>query len=322
MLVNKFLRSPATVTVEQPKAAPNKINQVAYLIPRHWTKAKALQPILEMEDPETALIFVRTRRTAAELTNQLQAAGHSVDEYHGDLSQQARERLLSRFRNRQVRWVVATDIAARGLDVDQLSHVINYDLPDSVETYVHRIGRTGRAGKEGTAISLVQPFERRKQQTFERHNRQNWQLLTIPTRAQIEARHILKLQEQVRQALTGERLASFLPIVSELIEEYDAQAIAAAALQIAYDQTRPAWLQSDVEIPQEDNGPTPKPRLNKRRESNGDRTRSSWSKSDSSNGEEERHGTPKPKLRTTSRESSVSPTNKKLGSHTARESAS
>ncbi|MDB9483235.1 DEAD/DEAH box helicase, partial [Dolichospermum circinale CS-537/05] len=92
MLVNKFLNSPVTVTVEQPKAAPNKINQVAYIIPRHWTKAKALQPILEMEDPETALIFVRTRRTAAELTSQLQSAGHSVDEYHGDLSQQARER--------------------------------------------------------------------------------------------------------------------------------------------------------------------------------------------------------------------------------------
>ncbi|MEH2289459.1 DEAD/DEAH box helicase [Nostoc sp.] len=316
MLVNKFLRSPATVTVEQPKAAPNKINQVAYLIPRHWTKAKALQPILEMEDPETALIFVRTRRTAAELTSQLQAAGHSVDEYHGDLSQQARERLLSRFRNRQVRWVVATDIAARGLDVDQLSHVINYDLPDSVETYVHRIGRTGRAGKEGTAISLVQPFERRKQQTFERHNRQSWQLLSIPTRAQIEARHILKLQEQVREALMGERLASFLPIVSELIEEYDAQAIAAAALQIAYDQTRPAWLSSEVEIPQEES--IPKPRLSKRRESSSDRPRSAW-KSDNSNGEEERHSSPKPKLRTS--RDSASPS-KKLGSSTARESAS
>ncbi|WP_375469336.1 DEAD/DEAH box helicase [uncultured Nostoc sp.] len=318
MLVNKFLRSPATVTVEQPKAAPNKINQVAYLIPRHWTKAKALQPILEMEDPETALIFVRTRRTAAELTSQLQGAGHSVDEYHGDLSQQARERLLSRFRNRQVRWVVATDIAARGLDVDQLSHVINYDLPDSVETYVHRIGRTGRAGKEGTAISLVQPFERRKQQTFERHNRQNWQVLTIPTRAQIEARHILKLQEQVREALTGERLASFLPIVSELIEEYDAQAIAAAALQIAYDQTRPAWLSSDVEIPLEESS-APKPRLGKRRESSSDRPRSAW-KSDSSNGEE-RQASPKPKLRTSGQDSSASPS-KKIGSPTARESAS
>jgi ATP-dependent RNA helicase DeaD len=321
-LVNKFLRSPATVTVEQPKAAPNKINQVAYLIPRHWTKAKALQPILEMEDPETALIFVRTRRTAAELTNQLQGAGHSVDEYHGDLSQQARERLLSRFRNRQVRWVVATDIAARGLDVDQLSHVINYDLPDSAETYVHRIGRTGRAGKEGTAISLVQPFERRKQQTFERHNRQTWQVLTIPTRAQIEARHILKLQEQVREALAGERLASFLPIVSELIEKYDAQAIAAAALQIAYDETRPAWLNSDVEIPQEE-GPTPKPRLGgKRREStSSDRPRSAW-KSDNVGGDEERHNSPKPKLRTSGHESSVSPTSKKIGSPTVRESAS
>ncbi len=312
MLVNKFLRSPATITVEQPKAAPNKINQVAYLIPRHWTKSKALQPILEMEDPETALIFVRTRRTAAELTNQLQSAGHSVDEYHGDLSQQARERLLGRFRNRQVRWVVATDIAARGLDVDQLSHVINYDLPDSVETYVHRIGRTGRAGKEGTAISLVQPFERRKQQAFERHNRQNWQLLSIPTRAQIEARHINKLQEQVGEALTGERLASFLPIVSELIEKYDAHAIAAAALQIAYDETRPAWLQSGVD-PQEDNSPVPKPKLNKRRESSGERSRSSWSKSDSNGSDEERRGSSKPKLRTTHRETSVSPNSKKLG---------
>ncbi|MFB2646374.1 DEAD/DEAH box helicase [Raphidiopsis sp. BLCC-F218] len=304
-LVNKFLNSPVTVTVEQPKATPTKINQVAYLIPRHWTKAKALQPILEMEDPETALIFVRTRRTAAELTNQLQSAGHSVDEYHGDLSQQARERLLTRFRNRQVRWVVATDIAARGLDVDLLSHVINFDLPDSVETYVHRIGRTGRAGKEGTAISLVQPFERRKQQAFERHNRQNWQVLSIPTRAQIEAKHIQKLKEQVSEALAGERLASFLPIISELTEKYDAQAIAAAALQLAYDQTRPAWLQNGVDMPVEE--PTPKPKINKRRESgdgNGVGRGRSWSKSDYG---DESKPTPKPKLRR--REPSVSPSN-------------
>ena len=322
-LVSKFLRSPVTVTVEQPKAAPTKINQVAYLVPRHLTKAKALQPILEMEDPESALIFVRTRRTAAELTNQLQSAGHSVDEYHGDLSQQARERLLIRFRNRQVRWVVATDIAARGLDVDQLSHVINFDLPDSVETYVHRIGRTGRAGKEGTAISLVQPFERRKQQLFERHVRQNWQVMTIPTRAQIEAKQLEKLQAEVREALAGERLASFLPIVSELTEKYDAQAIAAAALQIAYDQTRPEWLQSDIGLTDEDvlsSSPKPKLRGGNRRES-GERNRSNWSKSDTTTIEGERNGSAKPKLRTGRREPSVSPT-KKLGSGTARESAS
>ncbi len=262
-LVARFLKSPITITVEQPKAAPTKINQVAYLVPRHWTKARALQSILELEDPESALIFVRTRRTAAELTNQLQNAGHSADEYHGDLTQQARERLLSRFRNKQVRWVIATDIAARGLDVDQLSHVINYDLPDSVETYVHRIGRTGRAGNEGTAISVVQPFERRKQQQIERHVRQNWKINSIPTRAQIESRQLERLQVQVKEALSGERLASFLPIVRELSEEYDAHAIAAAALQMAYDKTRPTWMQSDAPA-EEERISSPKPVLIKR----------------------------------------------------------
>ena len=165
-----------------------------------------------------------------------------------------------------MRWVVATDIAARGLDVDELTHVINYDLPDSVETYVHRIGRTGRAGKEGTAISLVQPFERRKQQQIERHVRQGWKVNSIPTKAQIEARQLEKLQVQVRQALTGERLASFLPIVRELGEEYDPNAIAAAALQITYDQTRPSWMQSDNSM-EEERGMTPKPILTKRQPS-------------------------------------------------------
>jgi ATP-dependent RNA helicase DeaD len=259
-LVTKFLRSPVTVTVEQPKAAPKQINQVAYMVPRGWTKARALQPILELEDPKSAIVFVRTRRQAAELTSQLQAAGHSVDEYHGDLNQTQRERLLLRFRQNQVRWVVATDIAARGLDVDHLTHVINFDLPDSVESYVHRIGRTGRAGREGTAISLIQPLDRRKLRLIERHVRQTLKITSIPTRAQIEGRHLEKLQTQVRDALTGERMASFLPIVAQLSEEYDPHAIAAAALQMAYDQTRPNWMQSDQNHGEEISD-TPKPVL-------------------------------------------------------------
>lgn len=241
-LVTKFLRSPITVAIEQPKAAPTRINQVAYMVPRGWTKARALLPILELEDPESALIFVRTRKAAAELTSQLQAAGHSVDEYHGDLSQTQRERLLLRFRQRQVRWVVATDIAARGIHVDDLTHVINYDLPDSVENYVHRIGRTGRAGKEGTAISIIHSLDRRKLRDIEYHIRQRLEIASIPTRAQIEARQLEKLQAQIREALVGERMASFLPIVAQLAEEYEPHAIAAAALQMAYDQTRPAWM--------------------------------------------------------------------------------
>lgn len=241
-LVTKFLRSPITVTIEQPKAAPNRINQVAYTIPRGWTKARSLQPILELEDPESAIIFVRTRRAAAELTSQLQAAGHSVDEYHGDLTQTQRERLLLRFRQRQVRWVVATDIAARGIHVDDLTHVINYDLPDSVENYVHRIGRTGRAGKEGTALSIVHALDRRKLRDIENHVRQRLEIRNVPTRAEIEARQLEKLQDQVKEALAGERMASFLPIVAQLAEEYEPHAIAAAALQMVYDKTRPSWM--------------------------------------------------------------------------------
>jgi ATP-dependent RNA helicase DeaD len=251
----KFLRSPVTVTIEQPKAAPNRINQVAYLIPKGWTKARALQPILELEDPESALIFVRTRRAAAELTRQLQAAGHSVDEYHGDLSQSQRERLLLRFRQRQVRWVVATDIAARGLHVEDLTHVINYDLPDSVESYVHRIGRTGRAGKEGMALSLVHPLDKRKLRDIERHIRQKLEWGNIPTRAEIEARYIDKLKARVQEALTGERMASFLPIVSQLSEEFEPRMIAAAALQMAYDQTRPSWMRVEPESGDDDRRP-------------------------------------------------------------------
>jgi ATP-dependent RNA helicase DeaD len=261
-LVTKFLRSPITITIEQPKAAPTRINQVIYTVPRGWTKARALLPILELEDPESAIIFVRTRKAAAELTSQLQAAGHSVDEYHGDLSQTQRERLLLRFRQRQVRWVVATDIAARGIHVDDLTHVINYDLPDSVENYVHRIGRTGRAGKEGTAISIIHPLDRRKLRDIENHIRQRLEMASIPTRAQIEARQLEKLQARIREALVGERMASFLPIVAQLAEDYEPHAIAAAALQMAYDQTRPSWMRTSQEQPEDaplDNAPKPKP---------------------------------------------------------------
>jgi ATP-dependent RNA helicase DeaD len=259
-LVNKFLHSPVTVTVEQPKAAPSKILQQVYFVPRGWNKAQALQPIMELEQPESAIVFVRTRKAAAELTSQLQAAGHSADEYHGDLTQTQRERLLHRFRNNKVRWIIATDIAARGLDVDHLTHVINYDLPDSVENYIHRIGRTGRAGKEGIAISLIHPLDRRKLQAIERRVKQSLTICQIPSRAQIEAAHLEKVQGEIKSALTGERVASFLPIVSQLAEEYDIHTIAAAAFQLIYDRTRPAYL--DMEEPQITERPS-KPRFNR-----------------------------------------------------------
>lgn len=248
-LVKQFLHSPINVTVDQPKAAPAKIDQHIYMVPSGWSKAKALQPILEVENPEAALIFVRTKQTAAELTAHLQESGHSVDEYHGNLTQIQRERLVQRFREGKIRLVVATDIAARGLDVENLSHVINYDLPDNTETYIHRIGRTGRAGKTGTAICLVQPIDRRMLRQIERRLRENIEVCKLPNRAQVEAMRLDKLQAQVKETLAGERMASFLPIVRDLSGEYDPLAIAAAALQMVYDQNCPAWMKHDWEVP-------------------------------------------------------------------------
>ncbi|NMF82909.1 DEAD/DEAH box helicase [Nodosilinea sp. P-1105] len=268
-LATKFLQSPVTVTVQSPKASPKQIQQMTYVVPRGWTKVRALQPILEIEDPETALIFVRTRRTAGDLTRQLQAAGYSVDEYHGDLSQSQRERLLMRFRQQQVRLVVATDIAARGLHVDDLTHVINYDLPDAVESYVHRIGRTGRAGKTGVAISLVTPLEKYKLRQIERHTKQPMTFAKIPTRAEIAARNLEKLRTQVREAITSERLASFLPIVSQLSEEYDLRTVAAAALQMAYDQTVPAWQRHDQHATEDSSPRKAAPPVKKRKSKSG-----------------------------------------------------
>lgn len=244
-LAARFLKSPVTVSVEPQKAATARIKQIAYVVPKGWTKPRALMPILEIEDPESAIIFVRTRRTATDLTRQLQAAGHSADEYHSDLTQSQRERLLQRFRQRQVRWVVATDIAARGIHVDDLSHVINYELPDNLDSYVHRIGRTGRAGKEGRAVSIVGLLEKYKLTRVEKRFNKSVEYCKVPTQAEIAARHLEKLQARVREAITSERVASFLPIVSQLTEEYDIRTIAAAALQMAYDQARPTQLRAE-----------------------------------------------------------------------------
>ncbi|BDA40066.1 DEAD/DEAH box helicase [Candidatus Atelocyanobacterium thalassae] len=260
-LVNQFLKSPVTISVEKTQAAPTRIEQNIYMVPRGWSKRKALQPVLEIEDPESAIIFVRTKQTASDLTTRLQEIGHCVDEYHGNLSQSQRERLVHRFRDGRIKLVVATDIAARGLDVEGLSHVINYDLPDNSETYIHRIGRTGRAGKTGKAISIVESIDRRMIRQIERKLRQKIDICKIPSRSEVEAKRLEKLQNLIKESLVGERMASFLPLVSDLSTEYDPQAIAAAALQMIYDQDCPDWMKTDWEVPE---ATTPKPVVNRK----------------------------------------------------------
>lgn len=271
-LVAKLLHAPVFVSVEQTQGTPTRIEQNMYVLQRGYSKLRALMPILEMEDPDSAIIFVRTKQAAADLTAQLQAAGYSADEYHGNLNQSQRERLLSRFRRGHLKLIVATDIAARGLDVDRLSHVINFELPDNLENYVHRIGRTGRAGRAGKAISLTYPLDRYRVRQIERHTRQPMIQCELPTRASLEARRIERFETRLREALAGDRVASFLPIVSRLGEEYDPRAVAAAALQLAYDLERP---QRNFEAMANEDERTSKPRSASggggRRERGGDR---------------------------------------------------
>lgn len=269
-LVNEFLVDPTTIDIKQTETTPDRIEQRIYHVPRGWTKNKALLPIIEIESPEAAIIFVRTKRTASEVTNYLQEAGQNVDEYHGDLSQSQRERLVQRFRQGKVNMIVATDIAARGLDVEQMTHVINYDLPDSPETYIHRIGRTGRAGKSGIALALIKPSDRRLLGQIERRLKQRITLHKIPNRTQVEGKRLEKLKGELKGALAGERMASFLHLVNELHEDYDPQAIAAAALQMIYDQNCPDWMKQDWDIPESSFN---KPIIKKKRGNGGSRNK-------------------------------------------------
>ena len=155
-LADKYMRDPQSVTIQREQVTVAAIEQRYYLVSQS-DKTAALTRLFEMEDITSALIFARTRAGTGELANQLTQRGFPAEVLNGDLSQESRERTLNRFRQNQVKVLVATDVAARGLDIDDISHVFNYDLPDDPEIYVHRIGRTGRAGKTGIAISLVTP---------------------------------------------------------------------------------------------------------------------------------------------------------------------
>ena len=178
------MRDPQSVAIQGEQVTVAAIEQRYYLV-NEADKLAALTRLFEIEEISSALIFVRTRVGTGELANELTARGFPAEALNGDLSQDARERTLNRFRQNQIKVLVATDVAARGLDIDDISHVFNYDLPDDPEIYVHRIGRTGRAGKTGIAISLVAPAEKRLLRQIEAFTRQKLTAATLPTEEDI-----------------------------------------------------------------------------------------------------------------------------------------
>jgi ATP-dependent RNA helicase DeaD len=232
-LADRYMRVPQSIKTQREPLTVAAIQQRYYLV-NQADKLAALTRLFEIEAVTSALIFVRTRAGTGELASELTRRGFPAEALNGDLSQEARERTLGRFRQNQVKVLVATDVAARGLDIEDISHVFNYDLPEEAELYVHRIGRTGRAGKTGIAIALVTPRERRLLRQIEALIRQPLAKTDLPTEADLQAHREGELLNNLRVWLGRARYRRERELVAKLMEEgHDPLEIAAAALKLA-----------------------------------------------------------------------------------------
>ncbi len=232
-IAERHLKSPISIEIEHKTLTVPTIEQ-RYLIVTPQQKLDALARILETETTDAVLIFTRTKNGAAELTERLEGRGYAAEAMHGDMNQAQRETVIRRLRGGQVEIVVATDVAARGLDVERISHVINYDIPNDVEAYVHRIGRTGRAGRSGVAVLFVSPRERRMMQEIERFTGQRIMPMKMPTQADVAARRIALFKDSIRRSVAEGDLDLYLSLVEELVEEgLDLAEIAAGAARLA-----------------------------------------------------------------------------------------
>jgi len=232
-LAKTYMKDPQSIAIKGDHLTVDSIEQRYYLI-NDRDKLAALSLLFEVEPITRALIFVRTRAGTGDLTNALNSRGFPAETLNGDLTQDARERVVARFRNNQIKVLVATDVAARGLDIDDISHVINYDLPDEIELYVHRIGRTGRAGKTGISLTLLSPKELWRLRRIEGLTKNSITRSTLPTEQDVLEHRQKQLVDQVVVWLKRARFTKEREIVSMLIGEgYQVEDIAAAALKIA-----------------------------------------------------------------------------------------
>jgi ATP-dependent RNA helicase DeaD len=249
-LADRFMRDPQSVTIKKSTLTVSLTEQRYYLV-HEGDKLAALTNLFEIEPITSALIFVRTRVETGQLASQLSARGFPAEAINGDLEQNAREQILGRFRAGQIKVLVATDVAARGLDIDNISHVFNYHLPDDTEVYVHRIGRTGRAGKTGIAISLFAPREKRRLREIEHMTKQALTLCKLPTAADIIQHRENQVLEQMKIWLGRGRYQRERELVARLVEEgHDPMEIAAAALKLsrADEKQRPVANVTDVPV--------------------------------------------------------------------------
>ncbi|NLG47181.1 DEAD/DEAH box helicase [Gordonia sp. (in: high G+C Gram-positive bacteria)] len=231
-LARKYLNNPQEVTVKNKTATAQNITQ-KYLQVSHQRKLDALTRVLEVEQFDGMIVFVRTKSATEELAEKLRARGLSAMAINGDMVQAQRERTINQLKDGSLDILVATDVAARGLDVDRISHVVNYDIPHDVESYVHRIGRTGRAGRSGTALLFVSPRERHLLRSIERHTRQDLTEIDLPSVDDVNAQRVAKFADSITANLESDNLDLFRGLIETYAREHDvAMADIAAALAL------------------------------------------------------------------------------------------
>ena len=241
-VAEKFLNSPKIVKVKTKTATAKTISQ------RYWLvggvhKLDALTRILEVESFEALLIFVRTKTATIDLAEKLSARGFTAEAINGDIVQNQRERIIQQLKNGKIDILIATDVAARGLDVDRISHVINYDIPQDPESYVHRIGRTGRAGREGKAILFVAPRERRMLKTIERITRQPIEPMLLPSAKIINEQRVINFKQRITDTLDNQELAIFEELILDYQKEHEIDAFKiASSLALMAQGTEPLLL--------------------------------------------------------------------------------
>ncbi|MEQ1892634.1 MAG: helicase-related protein, partial [Planctomycetota bacterium] len=248
-IAEQHLKNPARITIERettPEGELPRVRQAAYLVPR-GSKADALARVLEFEVPKAALVFCRTRVEVDELTETLNRRGMRAEALHGGFAQEQRERVMKRFREAESGLLVATDVAARGLDIDHLSHVVNYDVPASRDDYVHRIGRTGRAGREGVAITFLEPREKGLVVGMERVTGQPVERATLPDLATLRAKRLERLAEELKKRLAGPTLAAERAFLATLTDVAP-QDLAAAALALLSERLHGGQVEREIEL--------------------------------------------------------------------------
>lgn len=254
----KYLQDPVEITVKTTTSTAPNITQ-RYLTVSYPQKVDALTRILEVENFEGMIVFVRTKNETETLAEKLRARGFSAMAINGDIAQNQRERTVDQLKSGKLDILVATDVAARGLDVERISHVVNYDIPTDTESYVHRIGRTGRAGRSGDAISFVTPRERHLLKAIEKATRQSLVPMTMPSVEDINATRLTRFDDAITAALSTDKIEVFRDVIAHYVNEHNVpESDVAAALAVVLQGDEPMLLDPEQARPArtfDDRGP-------------------------------------------------------------------